>query len=223
HPSGRVGRRSTRVELDYLVRGRGDSFAQLGRFQHLRVGPELQQLPKRILETLEADDAGISSAPQIFRQTATYELTRSQLHFDARKRRLEALRPIPPVLSQIEALWPFEPVLAHTDRGEARHPVDTHTGAAACDQVPGAALEHEPQGVERAPHDASPLPVARAQPASLPRGRRDRRKVRDGVLGTKPAARIQMEEALRAPRALLQLRRQGREELQARTREHATE
>ena len=32
-----------------------------------------------------------------------------------------------------------------------------------------------------------------------------------------------MEEALRAPRALLQLRRQGREELQARTREHATE
>jgi hypothetical protein len=91
------------------------------------------------------------------------------------------------------------------------------------DEVPGAALEDETKGVQGALHDAGALAVARIQPALLPRRRRDRRQVRDGVLGTEPTAGVEMKVALGAARTLLELRGQRREHLQACIGEHAAE
>src|SRR5580765_225824 len=91
------------------------------------------------------------------------------------------------------------------------------------DEVPGTALEHEAERIERALHDPASLPVARPQPPPLPGRGCDRREVRDGVLGPEPAAGVQMEVPLRATRPLLQVRRQRGQDLETGVREHTAE
>src|SRR2546423_3293368 len=66
------------------------------------------------------------------------------------------------------------------------------------DQVPRAALEHEAERIERATHDARPLAVARAQPPLLPGRGGDRGQMRHRVLGSEPAAGVEVEVALGA-------------------------
>src|SRR5436190_15901225 len=92
-----------------------------------------------------------------------------------------------------------------------------------CDEIPGARLEHEAQGIEGALDDPSSLAVARTNAFPLPDRRCERGQVRGLVLPPKPASRVQMEETRGALRALLQLRGEGRQKLQARIREHPPE
>jgi len=91
------------------------------------------------------------------------------------------------------------------------------------DEVPGAALEHEPERIEGALHDPASLPVARAEASALPGRGCDRRQVRDGVLGPEPAAGVQMEVPLRAARPLLQIRGQRGQDLETGVREHTAQ
>ena len=91
------------------------------------------------------------------------------------------------------------------------------------DEIPGAAFEHEPERIDRALDDDAALPVADPRPAALPDGASRARQVRHGVLGAKPAARVEVEEPRGARRPLLQLLRERREQLEARGRELAAE
>src|SRR5262245_41089140 len=77
------------VQVGHLARGRGDPFAEPDRLEHLRVGPELEQLPERMLETLEADGVDAVAVLKILRKLTERELARAQRDFDARARGLE--------------------------------------------------------------------------------------------------------------------------------------
>ena len=91
------------------------------------------------------------------------------------------------------------------------------------DEIPGAALQHEPERVDRALDDSAALPIPDPRPVPLPDGGRELRQMRHGVLRAKPAARVEMEEPRRARRPLLQLLRKRRQQLEARGRELTAE
>src|SRR5262245_46646692 len=77
------------VQLGHLARGRGDPFAELDRLEHLRVGPELEQLAERVLETLEADGIDAVAALELRGNLGERQLAGAQRDFDARARGLE--------------------------------------------------------------------------------------------------------------------------------------
>ena len=81
-------------------------------------------------------------------------------------------------------------------------------------EIPGSGLEDEPEGVDRALDDAVALAVANPHPAAAPDGGRQLGQMGNAVLGAKPAARVQVEEALRPRRPLLELGRERGEQLQ---------
>ncbi len=90
-------------------------------------------------------------------------------------------------------------------------------------EVPGARLEDEPERVDRSADDARPLSIADVHAAAAPDGGRERGQVRHPVLGPEPAARVEVEEPLRAGGPLLELRRQRGEHLEPRGGELAAE
>ena len=83
------------------------------------------------------------------------------------------------------------------------------------DEIPGARLQDEAERIERAAHDLRPLAVARSDTPASPDGRGERREVRRLVLAPEPAAGVQVEQASRPLCALLELRWQRGQHLQA--------
>src|SRR5260370_27254643 len=115
-------------------------------------------------------------------------------HVDAGAAPLEGTRPLLPEVGDLEARGPLEGVLQRAHRLDARDAVDAHAGAAVRDQVPGAALEHEPERVDRTLDHARALAVADAGPAASPDDSRQRGQVRHAVLRPEPAPRVEAEE-----------------------------
>src|SRR3954451_15318554 len=109
-----------------LARGLGDAVAELGRLEHLGVRPELEQLAEGLLEILEADGEDTVADLQVARKVAKRELARSQLHLDARPRRLERPRPLLPVRTELEVIRPLEAFIPGPHGHEARDAIDAH-------------------------------------------------------------------------------------------------
>ena len=106
---------------------------------------------------------------------------------------------------------------------DPRHSVDALFPAALREQIPDAGLEDEAERVEPACNDGRALAVADVEPPAAPERSRDHRQMRDPVLFTKPAARLEVEQPRRSVGALLQLGGQGGEELQPCRRQLAAE
>src|SRR5207253_8218985 len=107
-------------------------------------------------------------------------------------------RPLLPEGCEVETGWTLEIVLAHTRGYEPRHAVHTHPGTPAGNEIPRAGLEHEAEGVERAPDRLRPFAVPGRETAAAPDPRSERRQVRGLVLAAEPAARVEVEEPHRA-------------------------
>src|SRR6266540_2979607 len=112
------------VHLCDLARRLRDPRTELRRLDHLCVGPELEQLPERLVEILEPDGEDPVPALQIARQMPQRELAGTDLHLDARTRCLERARPLLPVGGKVEVLRTFEALVPDADRDEARHAID---------------------------------------------------------------------------------------------------
>src|SRR3954468_16169277 len=206
-----------------LARSFGDAIAELERSEHLRARAELEQFTKRLLEILEADREDAAASMQVARKMAKSKFACAQLDLDARARRLEGSRPLLPVRTELEIVRPLEAFVAGPHGDEARGAIDAHARRAVRDEVPGAALEDEPERIERAPDNSRALSVPGGEPALAPRRSGDGRQMRHRVLAAEPAARVEMEVALGPAGALLQLGRKSGEHLQARVGQHAAQ
>src|SRR5438874_12628109 len=118
------------VQARNLLGGVGDARPQLRRLEHLRIGTELEQLAKRLLQILEPDPEDTVAALQIPRQESQGEVARAQRHLHARTRRLERARPHFPVGAEIEVLRSVESLVPTAYGREARDAVDRHPGRA---------------------------------------------------------------------------------------------
>src|SRR5579862_7558241 len=187
----------------------GDAGPELRRREHLQVGAVAKHLPVRHLEALEHERALSTRA--------------AREHLDARPALLEVARPLLPVAAELEAVRPHAALLKRANGDDAGHAVHAHPRGAAGDEVPGARLEDEPERVDRALHDAVALAVADARAAAAPDRGGESGEVRDAVLGAEPAAGVEVEHALGAGGALLELGRKRGQQLQPCGRELAAE
>src|SRR5436853_3814977 len=85
---------------------------------------------------------------------------------DSREPLLEVARPLIPEAEQLEILGPLERLLQRAHRGDAGHAVHPHARGPARDEIPGTALEHEPEWVDGPLDDLALLPVADARAAA---------------------------------------------------------
>src|SRR5262249_61356416 len=101
-------------------------------------------------------------------------------------------------------------------RDDARNAVYALFAAPLREQVPDSGFEDETERVEAARHDGSAFAVADVEAPAAPERRRDLRQVRHALLLAKPAPHVDVEEAPRSPRALLQLPGKPGQEVHAR-------
>jgi hypothetical protein len=136
---------------------------------------------------------------------------------------LEGLRALRPRLGEVEVLRAAALLGELAGGDDSRDAVHALLAAPPREQVPDAGLEDEAERVQAARHDGRALAVAHVDAPSAPESAGDHRQVRHAVLLAEPAAHVDVEELRRAARALLELLRQGGEELQARRSELAAE
>src|SRR5579884_230371 len=194
--SGSVGRTSTGgVDGRHLAGRRSHASAELLGRDDLDVRAEREQLAMRRGEILEGNDgaAGFVDS-RLAGQQPPRLLGHAHGHLDARQTALELARPLLPEPLELETRRPLDLVVENADRGDARDAVDTHARRPVRDEVPRAALQHEPERVDRAPDDAAALSVADASAPAAPHGRRELRQVRDAILRPEPPAAVEVEE-----------------------------
>src|SRR4029077_2264563 len=141
--------------------------AELHRLEHLDLRPEAQQLAVGVSEMGESDDgAPVLVDPLLAGEPAPHVFRYPHGDLHPRQRLLEGARPLLPEAGQLELGRPVEALLERTNRDDARDAVYAHAGRQARDQIPGPALEHETERVDRALDDVALLPVPDPRPAA---------------------------------------------------------
>src|SRR5438067_2061195 len=112
---------------------------------------------------------------------------------DPRPPLLEGTRPLVPERRELEAGRRLAALLQRPHSGDPRDAVDAHADRPPRDEVPGTALQDEPERIDRPLDGPRPLPVAKPHAPAMPNRLGDRREVLDAAAGAGPTPGAEVE------------------------------